>query len=132
MFIMMERPLVGRRITTLSMMTATVGFFATPVLAEGFQRIDDERKFVSLMQDRDLKGFGIRLQVNDNGQIAGRAFGRSVSGTWKWSDGFFCRDLYLGGKEFDPDYCQLVEVQGDTIRFTSDMGRGDSADLRIE
>jgi len=119
-------------IKTLSLSAAAVSFLATSALAEGFQRIEDENKFVNIVKDRELKRFGIRLQVDDSGQIVGRAFGQAVTGEWDWQNGFFCRDLYLGGKELDPDNCQLVEVRGNTVRFTSDMGRGDSANLRIE
>lgn len=119
-------------IKTLSLSAAAASFLATSALAEGFQRIEDENKFVNIVKDRELKRFGIRLQVDDSGQIVGRAFGQAVTGEWDWQNGFFCRDLYLGGKELDPDNCQLVEVRGNTVRFTSDMGRGDSANLRIE
>ena len=53
------------------------------------------------------------------------------SGDWNWNGGYFCRDLYLSGRELDMDNCQLVEVRGDTLRFTSDRGTGDSADLEL-
>lgn len=124
---------MSRLFATLSLSTAVFfGLLATSALAEGFQRIEDEANFVKLVKDRDLKRFGIRLQVSDSGQIVGRAFGQEVTGEWDWQNGFFCRDLYLSGEELDPDNCQLVEVRGNTVRFTSDMGRGDSAALRIE
>ncbi|MBT8458266.1 MAG: dihydrodipicolinate reductase [Boseongicola sp.] len=112
--------------------TVATSLLTTSALAEGFERIENERNFINAIKDRNLKRFGIRLQVSDSGQIIGRAFGQEVTGEWAWQDGFFCRDLYLGGKELDPDNCQLVEIRGNTVRFTSDMGRGDSANLRIE
>ena len=123
---------MNRLLKTLSLSAAAFCLLATSALAEGFQRIEDEANFVKLVKDRDLKRFGIRLQVSDSGQIVGRAFGQDVTGQWDWQNGFFCRDLYLSGEELDPDNCQLVEVRGNTVRFTSDMGRGDSAALRIE
>ena len=123
---------MNRLLKTLCLSAAACGLLATSALAEGFQRIEDEANFVKLVKDRDLKRFGIRLQVSDSGQIVGRAFGQDVTGQWDWQNGFFCRDLYLSGKALDPDNCQLVEVRGNTVRFTSDMGRGDSAALRIE
>ncbi len=103
---------------------------AGPATAE-FKRVNDRDNFVSLVQDRDLTRLGIRLIVLDNGKISGRAFGRKISGDWSWSSGFFCRDLYVNGKELDPDNCQTVEVKGNTLRFTSDKGSGDFADLRL-
>lgn len=103
---------------------------ASPAFAE-FKRVVERDSFVSLIEDRDLTRFGIRVSVTDAGQIRGRAFGMRVSGDWKWSSGYFCRDLYLNGEMLDPDNCQTVEVRGNTLRFTSDRGRGDFADLRL-
>ncbi len=103
---------------------------AGPAAAE-FKRVTDRNNFVSLVQDRNLTRLGIRLNVSDNGKISGRAFGQRVSGDWQWSSGFFCRDLYVNGDILDGANCQLVEVRGDTLRFTSDKGAGDYADLRL-
>ena len=104
----------------------------SPAFAEGFQRIDGKDRFLSVVEDRDLTRLGIRVQVTDRGQIVGSAFGRQVTGAWVWRDGFFCRDLYWGGSELDLGNCQKVEVNGSTVRFTSDKGAGDSADLRLK
>ena len=104
--------------------------FASPALAD-FQRVTERDSFVSLIQDKDLTRLGIRLQVTTDGKIRGRAFGQRVSGDWDWNGGFFCRDLYVNDDVLDPDNCQLVEVKGNTLRFTSDKGQGDYADLRL-
>ena len=105
---------------------------AVPALASDFQRVQDRKSFVSLIEDRNLTRFGIRLSVSDDGKITGRAFGRKVSGDWKWDKGYFCRDLFLNGDVLDGNNCQTVQVSGDTLRFTSDRGRGDFADLRLK
>ena len=123
---------MSRKVKSFSLVVCASVMFVTTAMAEGFQRIEDEVKFLNAIEDRQLKRFGIRLQVSGDGQILGRAFGQKVSGDWDWKDGFFCRDLYLGGRELDPDNCQLVEIKGNTVRITSDMGQGDYADLRIE
>ena len=104
---------------------------AVPAFAEGFQRIEGRDSFLSAVQDRDLTRMGIRVKVTDGGEIVGRAFGRSVTGDWSWQNGFFCRDLYWGGSELDLNNCQTVEQRGNTLRFTSDKGTGDSANLRL-
>ena len=104
---------------------------AAPAFADGFQRVSDGRDFVSLVKDKELRRFGIRLQVSDGGQITGKAFGQDVTGAWRWEDGFFCRDLYVGGDELGAN-CQLVQVRGDTMRFTSDKGAGIYADLKLD
>ena len=69
--------------------------------------------------------------MSPDGDIRGRALGGPVNGDWRWQDGYFCRDLVWGERDLGPN-CQMVEVKGNRIRFTSDFGRGDSADFRIE
>ena len=96
-----------------------------------FQRIQDEGHFVDLMKQGQLSRFGITLKVAPDGRIAGRAFGREVTGIWDWRDGYFCRDMAWGSTALGPN-CQEVAVSGSVVRFTSDMGRGQFADLRLD
>lgn len=100
-------------------------------LADSFKRVDQRDSFMSLVSDRALTRLGIKLQVTEDGQIKGRAFGRKVTGDWQWRSGYFCRDLFVGGDELGAN-CQMVQVKGNTIRFTSDKGQGIYADLRIK
>lgn len=104
-----------------------------PALADSFQRVTDRGEFEQLIRNRALTRLGIRVQVTTDGGIIGRAFGQDVSGDWNWQGGYFCRDLYLSGKELDLGNCQTVEVDddGNTLRFTSDRGTGDYADLKL-
>ena len=99
--------------------------------ADAFERVEKKDSFVSLIKNRALTRLGIRLQVLEDGQISGRAFGRKVTGDWNWKGGYFCRDLYVGGDELGAN-CQMVQVRGNTIRFTSDRGAGEYADLRLK
>lgn len=103
---------------------------ASPAMAD-FTRVTDRDGFVELISGRDLTRLGIRLKVTDSGRIVGRAFGRKISGNWAWNGSYFCRDLYANGDILDVNNCQTVEVHGDTLRFTSDKGRGDSANLQL-
>lgn len=107
-----------------------VALLAHPAQAEGFAKVSDRNTFVSLLDGRQLTRTGIKLQVTPDGQIQGRAFGYDVTGSWSWKSGYFCRDLYWGGDDLGRN-CQEVKVQGNTLRFTSDRGVGDSADLRL-
>ena len=100
-------------------------------MAEGFSRVDQKDSFLSLVTDRSLTRLGIKLRVTPTGEIEGRAFGRKVTGDWAWKSGYFCRDLYVGGDDLGAN-CQKVEVKGDTMRFTSDRGKGIHADLRLK
>ncbi len=99
--------------------------------AEGLTRITDQTAFVSTVQGRTLSSMAVRLIVAPDGSITGRAFGTTVTGTWVWQDGYFCRTLDTATRDF-PLNCQRVETDGTTIRFTADKGKGDVADLRIK
>lgn len=107
-------------------------FAALPAAASEFERVQDRDNFVSLIKDRSLTRFGISLRVSQNGEITGRAFGKDISGDWSWNQGYFCRDLFADGDVLDIENCQTVKVRGNTLRFTSDRGQGDSADLRLK
>ncbi len=103
---------------------------ATPVGAEGFSQVSEKSTFLSLVDGRKLTRFGIKLDVTRDGQIKGHAFGRDVTGAWRWQAGYFCRDLYWGQTDLGPN-CQAVKVQGRTLRFISDRGTGQFADLQL-
>ncbi|MGP1356096.1 dihydrodipicolinate reductase [Roseicyclus sp.] len=99
--------------------------------AEAFAVVASEDTFVSLVEGRELRRFGIRLTVMPNGRIEGRAFGTPVTGQWDWDGGFFCRDLFWGNEDLGFN-CQLVQVNGETLRFTTDQGTGIYADLTLQ
>ncbi|MEO1024161.1 MAG: dihydrodipicolinate reductase [Pseudomonadota bacterium] len=105
---------------------------AAPAMASEFERVQERDSFVSLVKGRNLTRLGIRLQVSQDGDIKGRAFGKDISGDWTWDEGYFCRDLFADGDVLDIKNCQTVEVRGNTLRFTSDKGTGDSANLRLK
>ncbi|MEM9433722.1 MAG: dihydrodipicolinate reductase [Pseudomonadota bacterium] len=106
-----------------------ISALALPAAAEP-ARIDTRDQFVQTVEGRNLTLFGIRLVVTPDGVIDGRAFGRDVKGQWQWRDGFFCRDLYWGTRDLGPN-CQEVRLNGNKIRFTSDRGTGQYADLTL-
>lgn len=103
-----------------------------PAAAHAYERISDRDTFVNTVDGRDLKIalYGLTLNVNSDGSINGRAAGWDVVGTWSWDNGYFCRNMDWSGYAIEYN-CQLVEVQGDRIRFTVDQGAGDDAVLRI-
>lgn len=102
-----------------------------PALAEGFAPVKEKSEFVGLIQDKELTRFGISLKVSPAGAIKGSAFGSTVTGNWSWKNGLFCRDMAYGSTAI-PANCQTVGRKGNTLRFTSDAGKGDHADLRLK
>lgn len=104
---------------------------AAPALAKSeFRQVADRNTFLRLVEGRQLSRFGIRLEVTPDGAIRGRAFGYAVTGAWEWEDGYFCRDMAYGRNPITYN-CQAVLLHGDTLRFVSDQGQGDYADLRL-
>ncbi|WP_262876198.1 dihydrodipicolinate reductase [Roseicyclus sediminis] len=103
---------------------------AEPARSEAFSVVSSRDTFVSLVQGRELRRFGIRLTVTPDGEIVGRAFGTPVTGQWDWDGGYFCRDLFFGQEDLGFN-CQLVQVNGETLRFTTDQGQGIYADLTL-
>ncbi|MCO8143630.1 dihydrodipicolinate reductase [Rhodovulum tesquicola] len=104
---------------------------AAPASAEGFRAVESRSGFVSLVDGKSLKRLGINLAVTPGGEIRGQAFGQRVTGAWRWDGRYFCRDLKFGTRDLGPN-CQLVLVNGRTVRFVADKGTGEHADLRIE
>jgi hypothetical protein len=98
--------------------------------ANAFEKVSSRDEFMTAVADKSLTRFGITVDVTPAGEIIGRAFGRDVSGDWEWQDGFFCRSLFWGERDLG-DNCQEVRINGDTLRFTSDQGAGEYADLRL-
>jgi hypothetical protein len=72
----------------------------------------------------------IQLRVADTGEIAGKGFGRDVTGTWEWADGFFCRSMTWGERELEYN-CQQVATDGSSLIFISDKGTGRSAKFAL-
>ena len=103
---------------------------ASPALAEGFVRVTDRGDFVNLVKGKSLTSLGVSLTVSPSGSIGGRAFGSTVTGSWTWNNGYFCRTLKAAGRDFARN-CQVVQQNGNRIRFIADRGAGDTADLRI-
>ena len=107
-----------------------LAFPAGTALAEGFRTVTQRADFVQLVDGRMLTRLGIRLNVAPDGGISGKAFGAAVTGSWNWSDGFFCRDLSYGSRKLAQN-CQRVQVSESTLRFIADKGAGESADLTL-
>lgn len=112
------------------MIRALLLVLLTTAPALAFERVTDRSAFVRLVDGRTLTTLGVALKVLPDGQIAGRAFGRDVIGSWNWRDGLFCREMAAGSRAF-PLNCQVVQLDGTTLRFIADEGQGDRADLRI-
>ncbi len=106
---------------------------AHPAAAEGFQPVTEKDRFLTLIQDRELRIglYNLSLNVLPDGRIDGSAMGWKITGQWAWKDGYFCREMDWSGTPISYN-CQLVEADGaEKLRFTVDQGKGDSATFRL-
>jgi hypothetical protein len=104
-----------------------------PAAADEFETVKEKDRFLSLVQDRELRigVYNLSLNVLPDGSIDGTALGWKITGNWAWKDGYFCREMDWSGMAIDYN-CQLVEAQGaERLRFTVDQGKGDSATFRL-
>ncbi len=125
--IMKYRPL---RPVFTAMFAAILAMVAVSARAIEFSPVRDRGVFIKLVEGRALIHIGVKLSVARDGRITGRAFGRKVTGRWSWSDGYFCRSMQWGPREI-PKNCQAVGKNGSTLRFQSDRGTGEYADLTL-
>ncbi|PVA10000.1 dihydrodipicolinate reductase [Pelagivirga sediminicola] len=100
-------------------------------MAQTFQTVASRAEFVQLISGRHLTRLGIKVGVSPEGGISGRAFGYPVTGAWERKGAYFCRDLYWGSDNLGAN-CQIVRISGSTIRFISDRGTGEFADLTLK
>ncbi len=118
---------------SLAVLLALLGLASGPASAETFAPIKDLPTFLQLVEGRDLRIglYNLTLQLSPDGQITGSALGWDITGSWRWEDGYFCRQMDWSGYAIK-DNCQLVEVEGtERMRFTVDQGAGDSATFKL-
>jgi hypothetical protein len=103
-------------------------FTAQPVFGQTYSPVTDKGAFLQLLSDKNLTDrlYGINIAIAPNGTLSGSGAGWEITGTWSWIDGYFCREMNWGGDPI-PYNCQLVELAGGDMRFTTDKGTGDSA-----
>jgi hypothetical protein len=87
--------------------------------AETFSVVQNADRFVSLVNGRELRRFGIRLTVTPDGDIIGQAFGSPVTGEWTWEGGYFCRDLFWAATIWatTASWCRKTAIRCDSPRI---------------
>ena len=119
-----------RRLLKLAAMAGLTAFSFSSSAAIAFEKVNSKSEFMQIVNGKDLRLTGIRINLTADGAIVGRAFGTPVTGSWNWQDSYFCRTLYWGTRDLGQN-CQEVSINGDRIRFQSDRGAGRYADLNL-
>jgi hypothetical protein len=99
--------------------------------ADKFDKISDKDVFLEIVEGTTLVRPLIKLVVQNDGSISGKAAFLLVNGNWFWDNELFCRTLFWGERDLGLN-CQLVEYSGEILRFTADEGAGAFADFTIE
>lgn len=103
---------------------------ATPAAAE-FSKVQSASEFRSIVSGKTLTRPLVRLTVDPDGGISGKGAAWDVSGSWTWQNGYFCRSLTWGGDDLGYNCQEVQSSAAGKIRFTSDEGKGDSADFSL-
>ena len=69
--------------------------------------------------------------IGADGTIKGSWGGAALVGQYEMKDGFFCRTLSQGPSGPAPEDCQILLLEGDTLRGTRDRGDGASFALTV-
>lgn len=113
------------RLLTLAACAATFALLSS-VQAEARQ-IRKQADFVALLAGKTLTAGDTWLVLSADGKISGQSSkGEKIVGAWTWSKRFYCRNVYIGQKQL-PQNCQSVEVDGNSVTFTHDRGKGRSS-----
>ena len=85
---------------------------------ETTQQITDRDRFVTLTAGRALVSDTAFVRLTAAGDLTAEipSLGRTVSGTWTWENGQFCRTL-APGSGVKPNTCQSVRITGDQVVF---------------
>lgn len=108
----------------------TASLLPLSVSASGERKVTNKSEFMGIVQGKTISRPLVKLSVKPDGTISGKGAKWDVSGSWSWQNGYFCRSLEWGGKDLGYN-CQQVFVSGGSIRFTSDQGKGRSAEFSL-
>lgn len=101
-----------------------------PLSVAADRPITSKQDFIAIIEDKELRRPFVKLRVTPDGAISGRGLTTTVTGSWTWENGYFCRDLIWGKRELGYN-CQAVSWVDKKLRFTSDRGTGDYADFSL-
>ena len=96
-----------------------------------WRRIDTRAEFIDIFADEVLLGDDLRFTIHSSGGITGQTGGQDFFGSWYWEGGFFCRAVSSGEEDLGWDF-EVIERRGLHMRYTRQMGQGESSVVAIE
>ncbi|MEM1235851.1 MAG: hypothetical protein AAGI10_02695 [Pseudomonadota bacterium] len=98
-----------------------------------FVPVTDAAAFNASLVDQRFEGIEqpeVWFQFNSDGTMVGNLRRGTVTGTWEFEDGYWCREFEAGGTA-SPYDCQTVELADDLVRFTRNRGQGDAGVYKL-
>ncbi len=110
----------------------SIAFAAIPALAE-FKKVKSEQQLrTELVGKKMYDEHGNWFRWNSDGTMSGKLKSKKkFAGAWVWNKKYLCRNAVVGDKKLATD-CQLIEVDGNTVRYTRNKGKGESRLLTIK
>lgn len=81
--------------------------------------------------DKPLRGEATVFTIYSDGRILGTVGESRLEGNWYWSDGYFCRTATVDSEDLGLD-CEIIEQRGREMRYTRDMGRGETSIVALQ
>ncbi|MBY6139860.1 hypothetical protein KUV26_10475 [Leisingera daeponensis] len=96
---------------------------AAPASAGAIKKQSD---FVAAVAGKKLVSGNSWIVVGADGKLTGvSSKGEKIVGAWVWNKRFVCRNVYIGNTQLPQD-CQTVSLDGNTVTFTRNKGKGKS------
>ena len=103
----------------------------SPALAISGKKLNTIDEFQSRVVGKILTSSDGFVTVRKNGSIGGEVQGKKLKGKWNWQEGYFCRSLVWGGKNMG-SACQEIRVNGKSVHFIRDQGKGSATSYTIK
>lgn len=94
--------------------------------AESLKRIRKEADFQALVVGKTFGDDQTTMVIAADGKISGKFQNDKIIGAWKWSNGYFCRNVNVGQRAMGND-CQVVKTDSTEVSFTRQKGKGNVA-----
>ncbi|WP_136659467.1 hypothetical protein [Nitratireductor sp. XY-223] len=102
---------------------------AAPALAE---EITNKEQFLEMIAGKKLVEKNAWVVIARNGTVHGRGpKNGDIVGEWKWKGRYYCRDIIIDNETLPHD-CQVVTVNGNSVAFTHNEGKGISVVWTVE
>ncbi len=118
-----------KRVTLCTCLAIGLTLGATPAMAE---EINTKEQFLAQIAGKKLVQKDNWVILSPDGTVRGEGPAKgTISGNWTWEGTYYCREITVDGTSFPRD-CQTVTLNGDTVNFIHEKGKGITISWRVE